>query len=114
MPAYVVVEVEVRDPATYEQYKTLAPPSIAQYGGRYIARGGTTVALEGEWLPKRLVLLEFPSIERAQAWWDSPEYAPAKAMRQASASTDMVLIDGVAIDPAAAFASPMSSGTSTP
>lgn len=94
MPAYVVVEIAVRDGETYERYKALAPPSIEAYGGRYLVRGGTTEALEGSWSPPRLVILEFPTTERARAWWDSPEYAPARALRQASASTEMLLVEG--------------------
>ena len=96
MPAYVVVDIEVRDAATYEEYKRLAPPSIAAYGGRYVARGGATTVLEGEWRPTRLVILEFPTAERARAWWGSPEYAAAKALRQSSAGSDMVLVEGLA------------------
>ena len=95
MSAYVVVEVEVRDASVYERYKKLAPPSISAYRGRYIARGGSTETLEGEWMPKRLVLLEFPDVKTARAWWSSPEYAEAKALRQSCASTDMVVIGGV-------------------
>ena len=94
MPAYVVVDVTVEDPSRYEDYKRLAPPAIAQYGGRYLARGGATTQLEGSWRPGRLVILEFPTAERARAWWASPEYAPAKALRQRSARTEMVLIEG--------------------
>jgi uncharacterized protein (DUF1330 family) len=103
MSAYVVVEITVKDAETYERYKLLAPPTIGLYGGRYLARGGLTEALEGAWKPTRLVILEFPSVERARAWWSSPEYAPAKAMRQASADTDMVLLEGLppGADPAA-------------
>jgi len=96
MPAYVVVDIEIRDAATYEEYKRLAPPSIAAYGGRYVARGGATTTLEGEWEPTRLVILEFPTAERARAWWGSAEYAAAKSLRQASANTDMVLVEGLA------------------
>lgn len=96
MPAYVVVEVTVQDAETYERYKQLAPPAIAAYGGRYLARGGATEVLEGTWQPARLVILEFPTAERARAWWSSPEYAPAKALRQASTLTDMALIEGLA------------------
>jgi uncharacterized protein (DUF1330 family) len=95
MPAYVVVQIAIDDPVTYERYKVLAPPSIAAYGGRYVVRGGRCEALEGTWLPGRLVILEFPSLERARAWWGSPEYAPAKALRQRAAQTEMLLIDGV-------------------
>ena len=96
MPAYVVVEVDVHDPQRYADYKELAPPSIAQYGGRYIARGGKTEALEGEWSPPRFVILEFENADRARAWWASPEYAEGKALRQACAETEMLVVEGIA------------------
>lgn len=99
MPAYVVVQVTVEDPTAYERYKQLAPPSIAQYGGRYIARGGQTSQLEGTWQPSRLVILEFDSVEQAKRWWSSPEYAEAKALRQRSAKTEMVVTEGLAVSP---------------
>lgn len=95
MPAYVIVEIEIHDPATYERYKVLAPPSIAAYGGRYLARGGETVTLEGDWRPSRLVILEFPTLQAARDWWDSPEYAEAKALRHVAAESGMVAIAGV-------------------
>lgn len=95
MTAYVVVQIEVRDPDTYEHYKTLAPPSIAAHGGRYLVRGGKVEVLEGTWSPKRFVVLEFPSAERARAWWSCTEYAEPKAMRHASADTQMILVEGV-------------------
>lgn len=94
MPAYVVVEVEVEDPVRYEKYKTLAPAAIAAYGGRYLARGGRTATLEGSWSPQRLVILEFPSLARAQEWWSSSEYAPAKALRQSCAQAKMIALEG--------------------
>jgi|SRR5260370_34837609 len=94
MAAYLIVEIEVSDPGKYERYKELAPPSIARYGGRYLARGGKTETLEGSWSPKRLVILEFPSMDNARAWWASKEYAEAKGLRQASAATEMVLLEG--------------------
>ena len=95
MSAYVVVEIEVLDPERYGTYKQLAPHSIAQYGGRYVARGGEVATLEGTWSPKRLVILEFPSVEQAKAWWSSAEYADAKALRQASARTQMIVVAGL-------------------
>ncbi len=95
MAAYVIVEIDVADPVRYEDYKKLAPPSIAQYGGKYLARGGTTEALEGDWSPKRLVILEFPTVEQAKKWHDSPEYAPAKKLRNQTAKSKMVVIPGV-------------------
>lgn len=94
MAAYVVVQIGIHDLVRYERYKTLAPPSIAAYGGRYLVRGGPSELLEGEWQPARLVILEFPDAARARAWWSSPEYAPAKAIRQACARTEMLLIEG--------------------
>jgi len=96
MPAYVVVQIGIDDPVRYEQYKTLAPPSIAAYGGRYLVRGGPSQLLEGSWQPPRLVILEFPDAAQARAWWSSPEYAPAKAIRQGCARTEMLLVEGFA------------------
>jgi uncharacterized protein (DUF1330 family) len=92
--AYVVVQITVENQVVYERYKRLAPPSIAAHGGRYLARGGKSEVLEGAWQPSRLVVLEFPSPERARAWWNSPEYAEAKSLRRQSAHTDMRLIEG--------------------
>ncbi len=94
MPAYVVVEIEVHDPVRYDEYKKLAPPTIAAYGGRYVARGGKTETLEGGWAPKRLVILEFPSLEQAKKWHDSPEYREARELRQKTTNSKMVVIEG--------------------
>lgn len=99
MACFVAVEIAIHDPVRYERYKELAPPSIGLYGGRYAVRGGTVTTLEGSWCPARFVLLEFPTADQARAWWNSPEYAPAKALRQASARTEMILIEGPALDP---------------
>jgi uncharacterized protein (DUF1330 family) len=95
MPAYVIVDVDVKDPVTYDEYKQLAPASIAAYGGRYVARAGRTETLEGQWIPKRLVVLEFESLERAKAWHDSPEYRDARALRNRTATSNMVVIEGL-------------------
>jgi uncharacterized protein (DUF1330 family) len=94
MSAYVIVDIEVTDLEGYKDYVKAAPPTLAIYGGRYIARGGATETLEGEWQAKRLVILEFPSAEQAKAWLNSPEYAPARALRHKYANTNMVLVDG--------------------
>ena len=96
MPAYLIVDMEVLDPKGYEEYKNLAGPSVTKYGGRYLIRGGTTVVLEGEWTPKRLVVLEFPSLERARTWWNSPEYTEARRSRARTARARMVLVEGMA------------------
>ena len=95
MPAYLVVHVDVQDPERYEEYKVLAPPSIRQYGGRYLTRGGACDVLEGEWKPQRLVLLEFPSMDDARAFYRSPEYAEALALRHASAESSVVLLESL-------------------
>ncbi len=95
MSAYVVVEIDVHDPERYETYKQLAPSSIAAHGGRYLVRGGRVETLEGTWLPKRLVILEFPSLAQASAWWSSTEYAEAKALRQAVTRTQMIVVEGI-------------------
>jgi len=95
MSAYIVVEIDIHDAPTYERYKALVPPTIAAYGGRYLARGGEVETLEGDWTPARLVLLEFPSVERARAWWSAPEAAKVKALRQQSARTRMIVVAGV-------------------
>lgn len=94
MPAYIIANIEVLDPVRYEDYKRLAAPTVEAYGGRYLVRGGRTEVLEGEWIPKRIVVLEFPTAAQAQAWWDSPEYADAKPIRQATARTDMFIAEG--------------------
>jgi uncharacterized protein (DUF1330 family) len=95
MAAYVVVEIDVHDPVTYEQYKKLAAESVAANGGRYIVRGGKVEILEGDWNPKRFVILEFESIETAKKWWASEQYQPAKSLRQKSASTQMIVVEGL-------------------
>lgn len=94
MPAYAVVDVNVTDPKAYDEYRKLVPATLAKYGGRFLARGGATDVKEGDWKPARLVVLEFPSMERAQAWYASPEYAPALAIRLKAANAKLVLVEG--------------------
>ncbi|MFN3742011.1 MAG: DUF1330 domain-containing protein [Anaerolineales bacterium] len=96
MPAYVVVDIEITDAEGYKEYVKIAPATVARYGGRYLARGGHPEVLEGVWQPKRLVILEFPNMEQAKAWLNSPEYAPARALRHRYARSNMVVIEGVA------------------
>lgn len=95
MVAYVINDMEVTDPALLEEYKKLSPATVAQYGGRFLARGGTMEVLEGAWTPKRLVILEFPSLAQAKAWVNSPEYAPARRIRQQASRSNLVVVDGV-------------------
>ena len=95
MAAYLLVDVEVTDPAGFEEYKQQVPATLARYGGRYLVRGGHTETLEGSWRPKRVVILEFPDRAAAKAWWSSQEYAALKALRQRSARTELVVVDGI-------------------
>ncbi len=95
MAAYVVVEVDVTDPVGYEEYRKLGPPSVAAYGGEFIVRGGKVEVLEGKWAPKRLVVIEFESAERAKQWWSSQEYSIPKQVRQKTAITNMIVVEGM-------------------
>ena len=94
MTAYIVVQVDVKDPVKYEEYRKMVQPTLETYGGRFLVRGGNARNLEGGWLPTRFVVIEFDSVERAEAWWSSEEYAPAKVLRQAAADTEMILVEG--------------------
>ena len=95
MPAYVIAHIDVKDPVRYENYKKMSPISIEKFGGRFIARGGNVEVLEGTWQPKRLVLLEFPSLEAARQWYASDDYAPARELRQATSTGDLVVLEGI-------------------
>ena len=95
MAAYVIVQVDVKDPVRYEDYKVMVPPSIAKFGGRFLVRGGKTHTMEGTWAPRRFVIVEFPSVEQAKAWWSSPEYAEAKALRQATSDSQLIIAEGL-------------------
>jgi len=94
MVAYFINDMEVTDPQLLEEYKKLSPPTVAQYGGRFLARGGRCETLEGSWSPKRLVIIEFPSLEQAKAWANSPEYAAAKRLRQRASRSNIVIVEG--------------------
>lgn len=94
MSAYMIFDIDVTDPEGYQEYVKLAPESVKLYGGKYIARGGQNETLEGDWQAKRLVMLEFPSMEQAKTWLNSQEYAPARALRHKYAKTNMVAVEG--------------------
>jgi uncharacterized protein (DUF1330 family) len=94
MSAYVIVEVNVTDAKLYDEYKKLVPATVEKYGGRFAVRGGTVESKEGGWAPTRMVVLEFPSMEKARAWYHSPEYAPALALRHKAASAKLILVEG--------------------
>jgi uncharacterized protein (DUF1330 family) len=95
MAAYLIADVEVLDSAGYEEYRSKVPATIAAYGGRYLARGGKTELLEGTWSPKRCVILEFPSLARFKAWWDSPEYQALRAIRERTTRSNLVVTEGL-------------------
>lgn len=94
MKAYVIVEVSIVDKIIYEEYKKLTPAAIAAFDGKFIVRGGRTETLEGDWQPERMVVVEFPSVEIAREWWHSDQYSEAKAIRQQSAHTKMLIVEG--------------------
>ena len=96
MSAYIIVQVEVTEPAGYDEYKKLVPATLAAYGGKFAVRGGACETLEGSWQPKRMVVLEFPTVARAKQWWASDAYRAAKALRQRAARTEMIVVEGAA------------------
>ena len=94
MPGYVIADVEVTDPAAYEEDRKLVPATVAKYGGRYLVRGGPHEVREGSWAPKRVVVLEFPSVAEARRWYDSEEYRPARAIRHRAARSSVLIVEG--------------------
>jgi uncharacterized protein (DUF1330 family) len=95
MPAYVVGNVEITDPAGYEEYRKRVPATIAAHGGRYLTRAGAMEVLEGDWAPKRFVILEFPDMARLKAWYDSPEYRPLREIRARTAKSSLFAVEGI-------------------
>ena len=95
MSAYVIANVKVVDPDKYKEYVKQSPISIAAHGGRFLARAGKSEVLEGDAAANRVVILEFPSYERAREWWNSEMYRLPKALRQSASEASFVLVDGV-------------------
>ncbi|MFK0692542.1 DUF1330 domain-containing protein [Mesorhizobium sp. IMUNJ 23033] len=95
MAAYLIADVDVTDAATFDEYKREVPATEARHGGRYLARGGATRVLEGDWDPHRLVIVEFPDMAALTAWYDSPEYERLKEIRFRSARTRIIAIEGM-------------------
>jgi uncharacterized protein (DUF1330 family) len=93
--AYLISDVRVRDPEAFEAYRVRAAASITRYGGRYLARGGTIQILEGCWAPQAIVIVEFDTAAQAAAWYESPEYAEALALREQAPGRDLILVDGL-------------------
>lgn len=98
MPAYLIARIDVTDPEQYAEYTKHTPRIIDRFGGRFIARGGNVTTLEGEPETRRVVVLEFPSLEVAQQFYDSEEYGHAKAIRAGAAEGDFILVDSMPDD----------------
>lgn len=96
MPAYIIADVEITDPVRYAEYIRVVPETIARYGGRFLVRGGTTEVLEGAWNPRRLVVLEFDSVQRAKEWWSSQHYRGARDLRQSASNGNLIVVEGAA------------------
>jgi len=94
MTAYLIGEIDVTNSAGYDEYRRQVPATVAKYGGRFIIRGGASEALEGDWAPKRVVVLEFPTMEALKRWYHSAEYTPLIALRQANAAGKLIAVEG--------------------
>ena len=95
MPGYVIAEVEITDPAAYEEYRKLVPATVETYGGKYRVRGGAIDTREGGWAPSRFVVIEFSSVDQARRWYDSPAYRPARDIRQRAAKSKVIIAEGL-------------------
>lgn len=95
MAGYIVVQVKIHDAEGFSVYRDMVPPTLEVYGGRYLVRGGEWELLEGDWNPERVVIIEFDSVEQAKAWWSSEEYAPAKKLREQTAESRLIVIEGL-------------------
>jgi uncharacterized protein (DUF1330 family) len=95
MPAYIIVETDIHDPQQYELYKQASPAAVRAGGGRFLARGGEIAVLEGDWHPKRLVMLEFEDLDAVKRFYDSPEYREARRLREGAAGFNMVAVQGL-------------------
>lgn len=95
MAAYIIANVDVKDAERIKEYTSATPEVISKYNGRFIVRGGDVTIVEGTWKPKRLVVLEFDTLENAKAFWHSEDYQPLKELRQQLADTEMIIVDGI-------------------
>jgi len=95
MPAYLISVIDIHDPAGYEEYRKLVAPALTQYGGKFLVRGGQIHPLEGAWVPKRVVVVEFDTVEQAKAFDAAPEYAQAKAIRHRTSTSSVIVVEGL-------------------
>jgi uncharacterized protein (DUF1330 family) len=94
MAAYVIGDIEVTDPAAFQEYRDRVGATVEQYGGRFVVRGGRVNPKEGDWQPRRLLMLEFASLEQAERWYNSSEYKPLIAIREKAARTHLIIAEG--------------------
>jgi uncharacterized protein (DUF1330 family) len=99
MAAYLIANIEVTDPAAYEEYRKRVPATIAAHGGRYLSRGGAVRVLEGDFAPKRFVILEFPDVAAIERWYDCPEYRPLREIRARASKGSLWVVEGVPTTP---------------
>ena len=95
MAAYIIVEIEITDPVGYEEYKNQAGATVEKHGGKYIVRGGAAETLEGDWHPKRIVVLQFENMARAKEWLNCEEYREPRKLRHRTAKTNMIVVEGI-------------------
>ncbi len=95
MAGYFVADIEVTDPDEWQKYRQQVGATITKYGGKFLVRGGQPETVEGDWKTKLIVILEFPSVEQAKTWYNSPEYSAIKGIRLRSAISDLLLVHGV-------------------
>jgi uncharacterized protein (DUF1330 family) len=95
MAGYILVDVEITDPEKYREYTRVVPQTLSAFGGRFLVRGGKAENLEGDWQPRRVVVLEFESVERAKAWWSSEDYRAPRELRRSASITNMIVVEGV-------------------
>ena len=95
MTAYLIADVQVKDPQAYEEYRRHVAATVAEHGGRFIVRGGALEVLEGDWPTQRLVVIEFPSMQALKNWYGSPEYEPLIKLRQSASTGRLVAVEGV-------------------
>jgi len=95
MAAFVIVDISIFNPQEYEEYKKLTPGTLAPFEGKFLTRGGRTMTLEGDWEPERLVILEFPTFDKAKEWYHSDLYSRAKLIRQKASTAKMIIAEGI-------------------
>ncbi len=94
MAAYVIADIEVTDTAVYDEYRRQVLATVTKYGGRFVVRGGKMDVLEGDWAPKRVVVLEFPTMDALKRWYHSDEYEPLIALRQKATIGKLIAVEG--------------------